>query len=126
MEQRIIKFRAWDKKEKNMLYAEKGRVFPRGVLEKNSFQRHQIIMQFTGLKDKKGKEIFEGDILNWDDECTILIKWIEDRNVGFGYEVLTQEDKNACGFDIRFYRSEKSSKVIGNIHKNPELLEATK
>ena len=82
------------------------------------------LMQFTGLKDKNGKEIYIGDILIWDkdeeDECTIIIKLKDE--LGIYYELLKQKDKNIVAFDIRFYRSEESAEIIGNKFENPELL----
>lgn len=111
---REIKFRAWNGKDK--------------MLDIGCAVDHYIsywkVMQFTGHKDKDKKEIYIGDILNWDNECTILIK--EKDELGFYYEVLTQKDKNIVSFDIRFYRSEESAEVIGNIYENPELLSDAK
>lgn len=71
------------------------------------------LMQFTGLKDKKEKEIYEGDILK--------------TNSGIGYMVFDN-----CGYAIKSTGSEAvdyefsafylECEVIGNIHENPELL----
>ena len=132
---RQIKFRAWDIKNKkwlstcNVVMSLSGDEFgwnfgyePLRDMDKDEF----ILSQFTGLIDKNKREIYEGDILKWDNECTILIKWVEDRDVGFGYRVLTQNDKNICAFDIRFYRSEESAEIIGNKYENPDLLDITK
>jgi len=147
-----IKFRAWIKKEKKMYEVKtmdwfvnsgctkkkpsnlcliRDRLDEDGKyveeIEKNDILSDNVkLMQFIGLKDKNGKEIYEGDILNWNNECTILIEWYESRSVGFGYEVLTQKDKRIVSFDIRFYRSEENAEVIGNIYENPELIEVNK
>ena len=112
---REIKFRAWDKINKIMIY-DLELIYENYIDNFRGFKW----MQFIGLKDKNRKEIYSGDILNWDNKCTILIK--EKDELGFYYEVLTQKDKNVVSFDIRFYRSEESAEIIGNIYENPELL----
>ena len=68
------------------------------------------IEQYTGLKDKNGKEIYEGDIVKlWDREPELVV-W--DNLIGV-YDPLSWEtfDTDEC-------------EVIGNIHENPELLES--
>jgi uncharacterized phage protein (TIGR01671 family) len=142
---REIKFRAWDRKRKKMWYPFNDEVdfYAIGMsgalyaLDENGkydyteeFEK-MIFMQFTGLKDSNGKEIYEGDIIKfyennpekWVDvtSTAILVKWdyyfmclsISHEGVlfpiGEGIEVVKRD-----GFN--YY------KVIGNIHENPELL----
>lgn len=68
------------------------------------------VEQFTGLHDKNGKEIYEGDIFkgSWYNCKTIEVKWLD----------------SAAGFNTPFRM--KDYEVIGNIHETPELLEAAK
>jgi hypothetical protein len=75
------------------------------------------LMQFTGLKDRTGKEIYEGDIVTADRI--------------FGEESLRKErtqrqavSQNECGFAPfnSFTSSFEKAEVIGNIYENPELL----
>lgn len=74
------------------------------------------LMQFTGLKDKNGKEIWEGDIIevDWNDIRysihNFVIEWNE-KYCSFVFE-------GGCPFNDKIH-----FKVIGNIYENPELLE---
>lgn len=114
---REIKFRAWD----NVDYMSKPFTLQDIQDKKTQFTSDCIVMQYTGLKDKNGKEIYEGDILHhplnerWFDwlieiidGSTMLI------NIGIdGYRhdpmLLTQQ-------------SASGRIIIGNIYENPELL----
>lgn len=89
------------------------------------------IMLYTGLKDKNGKEIFDGDIVkylhDWDDEEDALFYEIRFCEAGhtntLGFHAFDLEDK-----EFQFYggiggseESRQAFEVIGNTHENPEL-----
>jgi hypothetical protein len=114
-EMREIKFRAWDKENKFML-----KIFDNTTRENWYLPqwkgRHEV-MQYTGLKDKNNKEIYEGDVLHCDGHWNLYAVWDEE-NARFAFLctdwVVTQ------GHPIQPNIS--SYCIIGNIHENPELL----
>lgn len=141
---RPIKFRAWNIKDKRMFqldslvfdsYSENliGIVelvnFGIGEIDGKDFlrkEKHQWkfseveLMQFTGLLDKNGKEIFEGDIVRYDNEKNCLVRWSE-------IQARFVMDKINGGKIIEsFYNFNEviaqDLEIIGNIYENPELL----
>ena len=77
------------------------------------------LMQCTGLKDKNGKLIYEGDIL----KLAEFGKPVEVKHRALGF-VLRREPSNTVGYDNDKYIPE-DCEVIGNIYENPELLEVS-
>ena len=109
---REIKFRFWDDKVKKYIYHDE--IFYTGAIEIHNCGKI-ILEQFTGLKDKNGKEIYENDIILIDEKNYKMI--FED-----GCFQLDHYDNGDyySGGDPLFTDYEKSEK-IGNIHENPEL-----
>lgn len=123
---REIKFRAWDKEEKEMVswktlidYCDLDYLF--GNINETP-KRVTIpdfdVMQYTGLKDKNGIEIFEGDVLTSNVQPCKMVNPIKD-----GYGVVRFENGMFKLGAISLVTFISKMEVIGNIYENPELLE---
>lgn len=123
----IPKFRAWDKDHKYMEYTDKNLIVSFGdngnvdatdlsniYSTCNGMQNFEL-MQSTGLKDKNGTEIYEGDIVKNIYDEIYVVKWFD--------AAFYLEEKYNGGFDYHELHFEDNKKVIGNIYENPELLE---
>lgn len=136
---RTIKFRAWDKEEKKFV-SDVFNILLR-IGEPLSNEKFEF-MQYTGLLDKDGKEIYEGDIvkgrfMNYNpmadeyEKCEKMGGSIFWSYSGWQFKVIESLcDKERYGmvnyFDFtdhnRFSSNFGDMKVIGNIYQNPELL----
>ena len=137
---RELKFRAWDNYSKSFVEDDEYLIGLDGKFYKMDFYSgienyedgnlifneldNITLSQFTGLKDKNGKEIFEGDLLQYD---------------GYNFKLINKEKIYQVRYDdnlAQYYaynlensfdtflvvRAWKESKIIGNIYQNPELL----
>ena len=126
---REIKFRAWDLENKFMVISSTLKV--RILADKipiDEIVRYESdfeLMQFTGLTDKNGKEIFEGDILKADNENFVhVIKYYSEFMSFVMVKNNVESDWFHGGNNDYFSDDIKTNyKVIGNIYENPELLE---
>ena len=122
---RELSFRIWDKKEKTMFLSpieieHLGSWFDAHLAGAIADTGNKIVMQYTGLKDKNGKEIYEGDVVRVFQPFNVPTKAIVELNDGCfelkGIE-LTWRDYVKC------FVVNHAIEIIGNIHDNPELLE---
>nr|WP_302224775.1 YopX family protein [Streptococcus lutetiensis] len=132
------KFRAWLKEEQRMIesydtlaidyeneeivtqkiYSERGLAIERDI---HSYDFDDVkLMQSTGLKDKNGKEIFEGDVLQTHDGELSKVVW--NKYLGcWEVEFLSEIVDLSEVADVKSNRSD--CEIVGNIYENPEFLE---
>ena len=127
----VLKFRVWDKELKAMFelkslvftlnlatIASKNDLFPSRTRSFDDI----IFMQSTGLLDKNGKEIFEGDIVEWEHKDTgQLVRGVVKYDTELGFWGMTDarfNDLKAVG-----YLANQKVTVLGNIFENKELVE---
>jgi len=117
MSNREIKFRVWNESEKKYFIPFAGARLDLGLRYFETHIKCAYPEQFTGLKDKNGKEIFEGDIISYPDETNMTVSFSDT----FASFIL-----NKKGWMFGHYFGEavnpEKCEVIGNIYENPEIL----
>lgn len=117
----IPKFRAWDKRRNRMIEVT-SISFRNGTIEEDTryaVNRHMylddvVLMQQTGLEDKNGVEVYEGDIVNYFRKSISVIEW---KDGGFIIKRILDGE-----YELIQSRIAKIE-VLGNIYEHPELLE---
>ena len=111
---REIKFRAWDKKEERMTDV-------LGVIDFSSMfnqseDENLILMQYTNLKDKNGKEIYEGDVVKMQSGYLYVVEYYE----GSFWVNPIKGPKDLINYYL--FNFVHQAEIIGNIYENPELI----
>jgi len=125
---REIKFRMWDIAKNNWsieanIYTSDGGMIIGGVADNGL-----VFQEFTGLKDKNGKEIYEGDIVKWFADCVDKFAIIEyGWNGGFVAKRISNNADLRINYDFQSFIPVTimgfEGEVIGNIYENPNLIE---
>lgn len=128
----IPRFRAWDVEFKELVRVDAlvldeqviKATYNNGNVVKDDLKNY-VLMQSTGLMEKNGKEIFEGDILSIEtdeENVRVEVSW-DSKHALFVFESKKYNEKEALGelFEDNSY----PFKIIGNIYENPELAEVS-
>jgi uncharacterized phage protein (TIGR01671 family) len=114
---REIKFRAWSKDRKHWekklcLYLDNSEI---GVVSESfnniDVKENYILEQYTGIQDRNGNDIYEGDILScraW--RHPLPVAWVSEK-----------ANSDWTGWNIGYDIKMRDAIIIGNIHENPEL-----
>ena len=129
---REIKFRAWDGEQ--MLYPEFPTTiqidgnyvgFTNGRIDYGTYVDAEHLIQYTGLKDKNGKEIYEGDVvqedIRRDKRSKPIMRWSVVVYSEKGMFIVECLPKSLRQWN-ELYKENDEVEVIGNIYENPELL----
>ena len=125
----IPKFRLWDKRfsefVEDFFVSETGKIYKKstdtgyGIAISRETSGNVVLLWSTGLCDKAGTEVFEGDILRHQiqTDYTFIVKYDKDNGRWYGEGLSRTYRIDVTKDFLQYY------KVIGNIYENPELLE---
>jgi len=135
---REIKFRAWDNENgcfeeatHRLMVRLDGQIYNSEYGD--TFEDRYKIMQYTGLKDKNGKEIYAGDIISCLDDGSKFVVIYNNKRASFVLSEINSEtghyekydDKFVFLFNVEYFHStlnDTDVEVIGNVYENKELL----
>lgn len=131
--QRKLKFRAWKKYDEDEREEHSGKAGEMIPADELAFEEYEPLvdqlngddtmelMQYTGMTDVKGTEIYEGDIVKTDGEVINVVEW-DDTQLEWTLDYAHKYRRSLWLFyDIRG-RADNDIKVVGNIYENPELV----
>jgi uncharacterized phage protein (TIGR01671 family) len=122
---RELKFKIWDKVDKKMLDSDTTTiVITLGGVSTEYSGRYELI-QYTGMNDKNGKEIYEGDICICTEEHRLqnyyyVVEWIF-----AGFQLVTYRKTGhgiSDGINQGYFEDAEGMEVVGNIYENPDML----
>ncbi len=123
---RVIKFRCWNAFSSCM--HDWGEMVEKNKIHLlNNENKSYVCEQFTGLTDKNGVEIYEGDILCAGNEKYKGVVFYQSSNAQFLVDVFLNE-KTVCRNEVKEFMAKRERAVksecvvIGNVHQNPELI----
>ena len=124
---RELKFRAWDGLKKEIVticeldwYAPNMTLFVHNRLDSGGVNGERFtLMQYTGLKDKNGKEIYEGDIIRLLSLLGVVEYGVQD--IGHDWQSVGFFTRERDGSQFNLFGGE-STEIIGNFYENKDLL----